>query len=264
MVGCMVHSKATQVTAEAQCRRYYSSLWKEKWVTGEVWGIEKRPVNGRNQRFFDVEYTLPGGLKKSVTLRDIHCRPGAWSNTTTTPDAPLLGVDTEDQEQEEEEQDHNSTMNLLEAQSVVDDGVSSLDESQPVRALFPDPEPVNETQREQAAREAQPAPAPPPPAPPPPAPVPEAVVQRQVPGDEALEDSDESDDDGSDIAPTVTTDNIHWYTDMDYCMRDINGSVETINWQFKTEMGEEMTEDDDVGMEQSPLDYLWPASLHKQ
>jgi hypothetical protein len=81
-------------------------------------------------------------------------------------------------------------------------------------------------------------------------------VQRQVPGDEALEDSDESDDDGSDIAPTVTTDNIHWYTDMDYCMRDINGSVETINWQFKTEMGEEMTEYDDVGMERSPLDYF--------
>jgi hypothetical protein len=85
----MVNSKATQVTAEAQCKQYYGSLWKEKWVTGEVWAIKKRPVNGRNQRFFAVEYTLPGGLKKSVTLCDIHCHPGAWSDTTSTHDAPL-------------------------------------------------------------------------------------------------------------------------------------------------------------------------------
>jgi hypothetical protein len=41
-------------------------------------------------------------------------------------------------------------------------------------------------------------------------------VQQQVPGDEAQEDSDESDDDGSDVTPTVTTDNINWYTDLDY------------------------------------------------
>jgi hypothetical protein len=32
--------------------------------------------------------------------------------------------------------------------------------------------------------------------------------------------------------------------------------VETVNWQFKTEMGEEMTEDNIVGMEQLPLDYF--------
>jgi hypothetical protein len=83
-------------------------LWKEKWVSGE-----KRPANRQNQHFFDVEYTLPGGLKKSVTLHDIHCCPGAWSNTTSTPAAPLLGVDTEDQEQEE--QDLASIDTLLEA-----------------------------------------------------------------------------------------------------------------------------------------------------
>jgi hypothetical protein len=81
-------------------------------------------------------------------------------------------------------------------------------------------------------------------------------VQWQVPGDEAEEDSDESDDDDSDITLTVTTDIINWYTDLEYCKRDINGSVETINWQFKTEMGEDMTEDDDVGMEQWLLDYF--------
>jgi Transposase IS4 len=43
---------------------------------------------------------------------------------------------------------------------------------------------------------------------------------------------------------------------LEYCKHDIHGSVETINWQFKTEMGKEMTEDDNVGMEQPPLDYF--------
>jgi hypothetical protein len=81
-------------------------------------------------------------------------------------------------------------------------------------------------------------------------------VQQQVPAEEAEEDSDESDDDASEIKLTVTTDNLNWYTDLDYCKRDINGSVETINWQFRTELGKEMTEDDDVGMEQSPLEYF--------
>jgi Transposase IS4 len=149
-------------------------------------------------------------------------------------------------------------MNLLEAPSIVDDGVSSLDESQPVQALFPNPEPVDKTQSELAAQEAQHRPTPPPPTP-----VPQAVVQQQVPADEAEEDSDEaeedsdeSDDNASEIKPTVTTDNLNWYTDLDYCKSDINGSVETINWQFKTEMGKEMTEDDNVGMERSLLDHF--------
>jgi hypothetical protein len=35
----------------------------------------------------------------------------------------------------------------------VDDGVSLLDKSQPVHALFPDPEPVDKTQRELAPQE---------------------------------------------------------------------------------------------------------------
>jgi Transposase IS4 len=43
---------------------------------------------------------------------------------------------------------------------------------------------------------------------------------------------------------------------LEYCKRDINGSVETINWQFKTEMGKEMTEDSNVEMERLPLDYF--------
>jgi Transposase IS4 len=51
-------------------------------------------------------------------------------------------------------------------------------------------------------------------------------VQQQVPADEAEEDSDESDDDDSDIKLTVTTDNLNWYTDLEYCKHDINGSVD--------------------------------------
>jgi hypothetical protein len=95
-------------------------LWKEKWVSAEVRKIEKRPVNRRNQHFFDVDYTLPGGLKKFVSLCDIHCRPGAWSDTTSTPAAPLLGVNTKDHEQEEQDL---ASIDLLEAPSIADDGV---------------------------------------------------------------------------------------------------------------------------------------------
>jgi hypothetical protein len=89
--------------------------------------------------------------------------------------------------------------------------------------------------------------------------VPQPGVQQQVPADEAEEEqvqSDESDDDDSDIKLTVNTDNLYWYTDLDYCKHDINGSVETINWQFETELGQEMMEDDNVGRERLPLDYF--------
>jgi hypothetical protein len=82
---------------------------------------------------------------------------------------------------------------------------------------------------------------------------------RQVPADEAEEEqvqSDESDNDDSDVKPTVTTYNLNWYKYLEYCKHDIYGSVETINWQFKTEMGKEMMEDNNVGMDWLSLDYF--------
>lgn len=92
IVGDLVHSKATDVTAEAQCKRWYGSLWKEKWITGRLVEIAKKPVNGRNQRFYHVQFDLPDGSTKQVELRDLRCRQGPWIDTTATPDIPLLGV----------------------------------------------------------------------------------------------------------------------------------------------------------------------------
>jgi hypothetical protein len=50
--------------------------------------------------------------------------------------------------------------------------------------------------------------------------------------------------------------NIPWYTEMEYCESNINGTVNPIEWSFKDEMGEDMSEDDDVGLERSVLDYF--------
>jgi hypothetical protein len=181
-VGGMVHLKATHATAEAQCN--IVAVCGRKMDVGGGPKHQKRPVNGQNQCFFVVEYTLPGGLKKSVTLCDIHCHPGVWSNTTSTPTAPLLGVDTEDQEQD------LASIDLLEVPWIVDNGVSCWKN----HSLLA--EPVDEL----VAHEPQP----------PPTPVAQPVVQWQVPPDGAKEEQVQSDDDDSDIKPTLTADNLNW------------------------------------------------------
>jgi hypothetical protein len=43
---------------------------------------------------------------------------------------------------------------------------------------------------------------------------------------------------------------------MEYCRNYINGSINPIECSFKDEMGEDMSEDDDVGLDQSVLDYF--------
>jgi hypothetical protein len=90
-----------------------------------------------------------------------------------------------------------------------------IDESQPICELFPDSEPV-----------------------------PDPVPKEQLPAEQAVEQAEEeqvqSDDDSydeSDIKPSVTTDNIPWHTEMEYCQNDINGLVAPIEWSFNDEMG---------------------------
>jgi hypothetical protein len=50
-----------------------------------------------------------------------------------------------------------ASIDMLEAQLIQDED-SSLDESQPVSKLFPDPEPVDKTQQEPGTQAPQPAP----------------------------------------------------------------------------------------------------------
>jgi hypothetical protein len=142
--------------------------------------------------------------------------------TDTT--APLYGINTPDQDL--------GSVNMLEAPSIQHSNNSTFEESQPICELFPDSEPV---------------PAP--------------VLAEQVPAQQAVEQAKEEqvqsdDDSASDNNPSVTTDNIPWYTEMEYCESNINGSVNPIEWSFKDEMGEDMSEDDDVGSEWSVLDYF--------
>jgi hypothetical protein len=216
-VGDMVHSKCVHVTAEAQCKHWYGRLWKEKWVSGVLENIEKKPVNGQNQRFYEVEYTILDGSTKLLLLRDIHCRPGKWIDTTPTPAAPLYGIDTPDRDL--------GSVDMLEAPSIQHSNDSSFDESQPICELFPDSEPVPAPVLEEQANQAV-----------------EQAEEEQV-------QSDDDSDDEADINPSVTTDNIPWYTEMEYCQNDINGSINPMEWSFKDEMGEEMSEDDDVGLD---------------
>jgi hypothetical protein len=224
-VGETVHSKAVHVTAEAQCKHWYGRLWKEKWVLGVLQNIKKKPVNGQNQCFYEVEYTLLDRSTMLLPLQDIHCCPGKWTDTTPTPAAPLYGINMPKKDL--------GSVDMLEAPSIQHSDNSTFDESQAICELFPDSEPV---------------PAP--------------VLEEQVPTQQAMEQakeeqvqSDDDSDDASDIKPSVTTDNIPWYTEMEYHESDINGTVSPIKWSFKDEMGEDMSEDDDVGSEQSVLDY---------
>jgi hypothetical protein len=68
--------------------------------------------------------------------------------------------------------------------------------------------------------------------------------------------SDDDSDNESDIKPSVTTNNIPWHTEMEYCQNNINGSINPIEWSFKDEMGVEMLQDDDVGLVRTVLDYF--------
>jgi hypothetical protein len=63
---------------------------------------------------------------------------------TPTPSATLFGVDTPDDMPEQDV----ASIDMFKAPSIQDDNNSSLNESQPFRKLFPDPEPVDKMQQE--------------------------------------------------------------------------------------------------------------------
>jgi hypothetical protein len=73
-IGDLVYSKGTDVHCEAQMRRWYGDLWKEKWLHRTIRNIIKTPVNGQNQRYYHVEYINPDNTTKLHELRDICCR----------------------------------------------------------------------------------------------------------------------------------------------------------------------------------------------
>jgi hypothetical protein len=163
------------------------------------WGCSKKA--SQKAKPTQTKYNLLDRSTKLVPLQDIHCGPGKWIDMM--PVAPLFRVDMP-------EQDHGST-DMLKPQSIQQSDDLSLDESQSICELFPDFEPV---------------PAP--------------VLEEQVPAEQAVEEQVKSGDDSdneSDVKPS--TDNIHWYTEMN----NINGLINPMEWSFKDEMGEDMSDD---------------------
>jgi Transposase IS4 len=91
-IGDTVYSKGSDVHCEAQMRRCYGDLWKEKWVHGTIRNIIKKPVNGRNQRYYNVEYINPDNTTKCHELRDIRCRDAPENVADVSPEHPILGL----------------------------------------------------------------------------------------------------------------------------------------------------------------------------
>jgi hypothetical protein len=73
-------------------RRWYGDLWKEKGVHRTIHNIIKNPVNGRNQRYYHVEYINPDKTTKFHELRDIRCRDAPENGADVLPDHPILGL----------------------------------------------------------------------------------------------------------------------------------------------------------------------------
>jgi Transposase IS4 len=76
---------------------------------------------------------------------------------------------------------------------------------------------------------------------------------------EMPETQEEDSDDASALPVAVFTDPISWFADVDYAMMDANGSVDPVGWQFQGRDGKWMSEDDDVELKRSPLDYFMVA-----
>jgi hypothetical protein len=91
-IGDVVYSKGTDVHCEVQMRRWYGDLWKEQWVHGTIRNIVKKPVNGRNQRYYNVEYINPDKTTKCHELRDIRCRDAPENVVDLLPHHPILGL----------------------------------------------------------------------------------------------------------------------------------------------------------------------------
>lgn len=218
LVGDHVHAKATDVTAEAQCRRWFGSLWKDKWISGELQAINEIKVNNRKQRMFTVIFSLPDMTSKVVELRDIRCRPGIWSDTTGSPAVPLLGMTISTTTDAA-----NSVNNLSEGDSILQVPESQLQESIDLQSInlleetFPD-EPDGT--------------------------VAEEVVETQQ---------------TTEPIPSVVTDTIEWYTDMDAAKEDANGTVAEIKWKFRDRSGRWMSAGDDERQNRPIIDYFLAA-----
>jgi hypothetical protein len=91
-IGNMVYSKGTDVHCEAQMRRWYGNLWKEKWLHRTIRNIIKKPVNRCNQRYYHVEYINPDKTTKLHELRDICCRDTPPNVEDVLPHHPILGL----------------------------------------------------------------------------------------------------------------------------------------------------------------------------
>jgi hypothetical protein len=90
--GDMVYSKGLDIHCEAQMRRWYGDLWREKWLHRTIRNIVKKPVNRQNQNYDQVKYINPGKTTKLHELRDICCQDMPDTVEDLLPHHPILGL----------------------------------------------------------------------------------------------------------------------------------------------------------------------------
>ncbi len=73
VIGAPVQTKATHLSSDAQCGRWFRSLWKSKFISGTVTNvIASQSQTGRQQTDLEVDWELPSGIvKKRVKLRNL-------------------------------------------------------------------------------------------------------------------------------------------------------------------------------------------------
>jgi hypothetical protein len=62
-------------------------------ISGVVWQILTKDVNGKKVVFYEVMYKHSGGLERLREVRALKCYPGRYEESTPAPDLPLFGTE---------------------------------------------------------------------------------------------------------------------------------------------------------------------------
>jgi hypothetical protein len=214
----IVHAKASDTMAEAACRRYYGKLWKKKWVSGMIHGIECKDVNGRQCVYYDVEFELPGEVTRCVQIKALSCRPGRWVDPNPGPELELwsepwdkcipidwskhpINPETGSCGTNDEENIDPASRNLLDESTVSMSSESSNATSTPDDV----PEEIDTPQPE---------------------------------------------------PPIVNVHGLDWFKDISELRNDMNGPVRKIPWQFRGRDGNWWESEDDLLGSRTMLDYF--------
>ena len=78
--GSLVHSKATKILSEKECRRRYGSLYREKLLSGKVKRVIAPEKGTRKQTSLEVEWFL-GGVTNTKAVKIGSIKAGSYSKS---------------------------------------------------------------------------------------------------------------------------------------------------------------------------------------